>query len=110
MPSQFLKQSKNTQRVDMPAGNLAGRIEAGRPLETPAATDPTSCEIIPSATATACSRLHERRREVSLRVGDHFLEFDPDVDGVIVEGAGDMPDGACTVFPPGAEFGTELRD
>jgi hypothetical protein len=36
MPSQFLKQSKNTQRVDMPAGNLAGRIEAGRPLETPA--------------------------------------------------------------------------
>jgi hypothetical protein len=39
------------------------------------------------------------------------LEPDPDVAGVpcVTGGPGDMPDGACTVFPPGAGSGTALR-
>jgi hypothetical protein len=39
------------------------------------------------------------------------LEPDPDVAGVpcVPGGPGDMPDGACTVFPPGPGSGIALR-
>jgi hypothetical protein len=39
------------------------------------------------------------------------LEPDPDVAGVpcVTGGPGDMPDGACTVFPPGTGSGIALR-